>query len=117
MLRRMTGDATPFFTAAEERVARWLAAWDAQGIHRTATAGDDAGAAWLAAEAAALGATVSIEEVALDRLDPVAAFLEIGGERIDAVPVFDAPATDAAGIEGKLGPVGGDGDIVVAELS
>jgi hypothetical protein len=25
----------------EARAAKWLAAWDAQGIHRTATAGDD----------------------------------------------------------------------------
>jgi len=25
----------------EARAAKWLAAWDAQGIHRTATAGAD----------------------------------------------------------------------------
>ena len=37
---------------------RWLAAWDSQGNHRTATDGDNAGAEWLAAEAAALGADV-----------------------------------------------------------
>jgi hypothetical protein len=117
MLRAMASDATSFFDDAQQRAARWLAAWDGQGIHRTATAGDEAGAEWLAREAAALGAAVTIEEFALDRLDPVAAFLEIGGERIDGVPVFDAPATDAAGIAGRLGPVGGDAEIVVAELS
>src|SRR6185312_7179916 len=50
------------------------------------------------------------------RLDPGAAFLEIGGERIPAVPAFDAPATDSEGIEGRLGPVGGDAEIAVAEL-
>ena len=99
------------------RAARWLAAWDAQGTHRTATAGDMAGADWLAGEAAALGAAVEIEEFALDRLDPVAAFLEIDGTRIDAVPVFDTPPTDAAGIAGRLGPVGSDAEIVVAALS
>jgi hypothetical protein len=97
---------------AQARAAGWLAAWDAQGIHRTATAGDDAGAAWLAAEASALGAAVSLEPFALDRLDPAQCFLEIGGERIAAVPVFDAPATDKAGIAGSLGS-----DIAVAELS
>src|SRR5712691_7265125 len=91
MLRAMASDATPFFDDIRERAAGWLAAWDGQGIHRTATAGDNAGAEWLAREAAALGAAVAIEEFALDRLDPVAAFLEIDGERIDAVPVFDAP--------------------------
>ena len=121
MLRAMASDATSFFDEARARAARWLAAWDAQGIHRTATAGDNAGAEWLAREAGALGAPgairAEIEEFALDRLDPVLAFLEIEGERIEAVPVFDAPATDAAGIAGRLGPVGGDAEIVVAELS
>ena len=70
-------------------------AWDGQGNHRTGTVGGKAGAAWLTREAAALGGTVTLEEFALDRLDPVAAFLEIGAERIEAFPVFDAPATDA----------------------
>ncbi|HEV2334498.1 MAG TPA: hypothetical protein VGS13_03260 [Stellaceae bacterium] len=113
----MASDATPFFDDAARRAARWLAEWDAQGVHRTATAGDAAGADWLAREAAAQGAAVSIEEFALDRLDPVAAFLEIGTERIAAVPAFDAPSSDRAGVTGRLGPVGGDADIAVAELS
>jgi len=117
MLRRMYNNATAFFAAAEKRAARWLAAWDAQGAHRTASAGDEAGAEWLAREAAALGAAVSIEEFALDRLDPIAAFLEIGGERIAAVPAFDAPATDMAGVAGRLGLVGSNAEIAVAELS
>lgn len=98
--------------AIDPDIARRLAAWDGQGLHRTATAGDEAGAEWLAAEAAALGAAVTIEEFALDRLDPVDTFLEFGGERIPAVPVFDAPASDAAGINGQLGD-----DIAVAELT
>ena len=97
---------------AEVRAAAWLQAWDGQGVHRTGTAGDAAGADWLATEARALGANAVIEEFAFDRLDPVACFLEIGGERIDAVPVFDAPATDANGIRGALG-----GEIAVAELA
>ncbi|HEX5454253.1 MAG TPA: hypothetical protein VFX06_10710 [Stellaceae bacterium] len=95
-----------------ERAAFWLAAWDAQGLHRTGGDGDRAGAEWLAGEARALGAEVEIEPFALDRLDPVAAFLELGGERIEGVPVFDAPATGADGVTGRLG-----GEIAVAELS
>jgi len=117
MLRAMASDATSFFDDAERRAARWLADWDAQGFHRTATAGDAAGAEWLAREAAALGATVSIEEFALDRLDPATSFIEFARKRIDAVPVFDAPATSAAGVTGRLGLPGGDGEILVAELS
>src|SRR6266699_5329452 len=88
MLRAMAIDATSFFDDAQRRAARWLAAWDAQGIHRTATIGGRAGAVWLAQEAAALGAAVTIEEFALDRLDPETAYLEIGGAQIPAVPVF-----------------------------
>ena len=53
------------------RAAAWLSAWDSQGIHRTATAGDEAGAAWLANEAALLGADVAREAFTLDRIDPV----------------------------------------------
>jgi hypothetical protein len=99
-------------TEAETRAASWLQSWDAQGTHRTGTAGDTAGAEWLAGEAKSLGADVVIEEFMLDRLDPVASYLELGGDRIEAVPVFDAPATDANGIEGRLGS-----DIAVVELS
>ena len=97
---------------AEARAAAWLRAWDVQDVHRTGSEGDAAGAEWLAGEAKALGAEVAIEEFALDRLDPIAAYLELGGERIAGVPVFDAPATGIDGIEGRLGS-----EIAVVELS
>src|ERR1700730_5284278 len=99
------------------RAAAWLSAWDSQGIHRTATAGDEAGADWLAREAAGLGATPVIEDFALDRLDPGEAYLECAGARILGVPLFDAPATAADGVCGSLGIVGSDAAIGVAELS
>ena len=101
----------------EARAAEWLAAWDAQGIHRTVTVGDEGGADWLVREAAALGVVAASEEWGLDRLDPVAAYLEIDGVPIDGVPVFDAPATDPDGVTGALGPIGGQAAIAVAELS
>ncbi len=115
MLRPMSRNATPFSDGPEQCAASWLAAWDAQGIHRTATAGDNAGADWLAAEAEALGAKPVIEEFSLDRLDPEDAFLEIGSERIAGAPVFDAPP-DADGIAGRIGPPGSGAEIVCAEL-
>ena len=99
------------------RATDWVRAWDSQGHHRTGTNGDKAGAAWLAGEAVALGATVSSEAFALDRVDPVDACVEIAGARIDGVPVFDAPSTEAHGISGTLGPAGSDAAIGVAELS
>src|SRR5258707_6465241 len=91
------------FVEAQARAAKWLAAWDGQGIHRTAIAGDLAGAEWLAQEAAALGAEVTIEEFALDRLDPTSCFVEFGVRQIVAVPVFDAPATDPQGLARRPG--------------
>jgi hypothetical protein len=99
-------------TEAETRAADWLQAWDAQGTHRTGTACDQAGAEWLAGEAAAFGAEVRIEEFPFERLDPVEAYLDICGERIEGAPVFDAPPTGADGVEGRLGE-----EIAVAELS
>ncbi|HJU19806.1 MAG TPA: hypothetical protein VJ770_25410 [Stellaceae bacterium] len=112
----MSDYATAFRRDAEQQAAGRLAARDGHGVHRTATAGDDAGVRWLAAKARALGASVSTEEFALDRLDPITTFLEIGGERIEGVPVFNAPATDEAGVVGRLGAAG-EGEIAVAELS
>jgi hypothetical protein len=100
-----------------ERAAKWLEAWDAQGIHRTGTTGDADGAQWLALEAHEIGIDPVFEVFAFERLDPVSALLEIGGERIEAVPLFDAPPTAEAGVTGRLGPVGSAAEIGVAELS
>jgi hypothetical protein len=103
-------------TEAEARAAAWLQAWDAQGTHRTGTPGDRAGADWLAGEAAELGGAVTIEAFALDRLDPALACLEFAGELVTGIPVFDAPATGLDGVEGRLGPIGADAEIAIAEL-
>ena len=43
------------------RAIAWLSEWDSRGIHRTATAGDEAGANWLIREATGLGAAPAIE--------------------------------------------------------
>jgi hypothetical protein len=105
------------FDDAETRAVAWLTAWDSQDAHRTGTTGDEAGARWLAREAAGLGAKVTTEAFALDRLDPVACFLELDGRRIPAVPAFDAPATDTEGVTGTLNLSGHEDAIVVAKLS
>jgi hypothetical protein len=107
---RLSDDATT-------RGIAWLTAWDSQGLHRTATAGDQAGADWLIREAAGIGAAPEVEKFALDRLDPIDVYLECDGLRIPGVPVFDAPSTDRDGIAGELGPVGAETSIAVVELS
>jgi hypothetical protein len=94
-----------------------LIAWDAQGAHRTATTGDEAGAVWLAHEAAGFGVEMGTEVFELDRLDPVACYLELDGERIPGVPAFDAPAAGAHGMTGTLSLSGHDEAILVAKLT
>jgi hypothetical protein len=112
----MRPSLTPF-DEARARAVGWLTAWDAQGAHRTATTGDEAGAIWLAQEAAGLGVEVGTEVFELDRLDPVACYLELDGERIPALPAFDAPATCANGVTGTLSLSGNDEVILVAKLT
>jgi hypothetical protein len=105
------------FDEAKARTVAWLAAWDSQGIHRTGTSGDEAGAVWLTQEATSLGMEVTTEHFELDRLDPVACNLELDGERVSAVPAFDAPATSADGVAGTLNLNDHDNAILVAKLS
>jgi hypothetical protein len=112
MMRR-----SPYPDEAKARAVTWLTAWDSQGVHRTGTAGDEAGARWLADEAAGLGVEVASEVFTLDRLDPVACYLELDGERISGVPVFDASPTGADGLTGTLTLNGQEDGILVAQLS
>jgi hypothetical protein len=48
---------------------------------------------WLMREARKLGMVTAIEEFVVDRLDLIAAILEIDGMRVEGVPISDAPAT------------------------
>jgi hypothetical protein len=102
---------------ATTRAIGWLTAWDSQGIHRTATAGDQDGADWLIQEASGLGAAPAVEKFTLDRLDPIDSYLEFDGTRIPGIPVFDAPATGDDGVMGTLRPIEAEPGIAVAELS
>jgi len=98
-----------------QRIERILREYDAQGIHRTGTAVDRKSADWLAAQVRSCGATPVLESFAHNRVDPQAAFVEIAGRRIEGLPVFDGAFTDPAGVRGKLGPVGSDAGIGLAE--
>ena len=101
--------------ALEQRVAGVLQAYDAQGNHRTGTEIDNASAEWLADQARQYGAEVSLEPFPLSRVDPESCYLRIGGRRIDSVPVFDAGFTGAEGVRGRLGPLGSNAEIGLAE--
>ncbi len=101
--------------ALEQRIAQVIQAYDAQGYHRTGTEVDAASAEWLASQARQLGLKPSIEAFALNRVDPQAAYVRIGDRRIDGVPMFDATFTTADGVSGRLGPLGSDAEIGLAE--
>ncbi len=101
--------------AVERRIAEIVQAYDSQGNHRTATAGDIAAAEWLQAEIRAMGATPQLEAFPIDRVDPGPAYLDIGGRRIDGVPVFDAAFSGAEGVKGRLGALGSEAEIALVE--
>ena len=101
--------------ALEQRIADVMQAYDAQGNHRTRTEVDNASAEWLARQVRRSGADASLEPFSLNRIDPQSCYLRIGGRRIEGVPVFDAGFTGADGLQGKLGPLGSDAEIGLAE--
>jgi hypothetical protein len=98
-----------------EHVARIVAAYESQGIHRTGTDVDRLSAEWLAAEVRDAGLTPALEPFPLSRVDPIATALTVRGRHIPGVPLFDAAFTGAAGIEGRFGPIGGDAELALAE--
>jgi hypothetical protein len=105
----------PRAVALEQRIAYVLAAYDAQGNHRTGTSSDNASAEWLARQVQQLGAKPELEPFALSRVDPQSCHLRIADRRIDGVPLFDANFTDAEGVRGRLGLLGSDAEIGLAE--
>ncbi len=102
-------------SSVEDRAAAFVRAYDAQGIHRTAHAGDDENAEMLASEARALGAEVSFDELAIERIEPVECHVEIGETRFPAFPMFDGAFTGPQGLAGKLGGLGQEAPIALVE--
>jgi len=101
----------------EERVGSVLQEYDAQGNHRTGTEVDNTSAQWLANYVRRCGIEPSLERFALSRVDPQLTYARIGDRRIDGVPVFDGAFTTADGVRGRLGPLGSDAEIGLAETS
>ena len=98
-----------------ERVADVIREYDAQGWHRTGTDADVESARWLAERCRAYAVDVELEEVPLDRLELGDCYVEADGRRADGLPLFDGGFTDAAGVSGRLGPLGSDAEIGLLE--
>jgi hypothetical protein len=101
----------------EQRVAAVIQTYDAQGNHRTGTEVDKASAEWLAKQVQKLGIEPSLEPFTLSRVDPQLCYLRIGDRRIDGVLLFDAGFTAVEGVRGRLGPLGSDAEIGLAETT
>jgi hypothetical protein len=99
------------------RAAEVIRGYSAEGFHRTATGVDRRSADRMIGFARAGGAAPSLEAFELSRVDPVAHFIEIDGQRIDGLPMFDGPFTTADGVTGAIGPIGGDRAIAFASIA
>lgn len=111
----MTASQLVAADVVEQRVGSVVAAYDRQGAHRAGTDVDHRSAEWLAGCARRLGVEAELEPFALNRVDPQPSFVRIADRHIEGVPLFDAAFTTAGGLHGRLGPLGSDAEIAVAE--
>ena len=100
-----------------ERVARCIREYDSQGWHRTGTGVDLLSARWLAREVENIGPEPRLEPFRLQRISPLKNRLEVDGDVIEGLPLFDGGFTESEGIEGNLGPLGSEARIGVTEVS
>ena len=104
-------------TQTVSRIAAAIREYEEQGFHRTATAVDRASGDWLANQVRLTGLPAALESFPVNRVDPVAGTLTIDGRRIEGLPLFDGQFTSAAGIRGRLGPLGSNAEIGLAETA
>jgi hypothetical protein len=98
-----------------QRIARIISEYDRQGIHRTGSEVDAKSARWLAGAVRQCGLNPSLEPFIINRVDPKSCYLLVDGKRIEGLPIFDGRFTDAAGVRGRIGPLGGETEIGLIE--
>ncbi len=99
-----------------DHIARIIAAYDAQGNHRTGTDVDRASGDWLADEIQALGFEPILERFPFNRIDVEMAALKLNGDTYDGTPIYDGSYTSHDGVSGSLGPLGSGVEIAVAQV-
>lgn len=95
-----------------DRIANVIAAYSAQGIHRTGTDIDRASAHWLANEVETIGLIPVLFNFEFDRFVYESANIKIGNTVIEGIPCYDC-LPQRSTISGHLGTPDGDGDIVL----
>jgi hypothetical protein len=96
-----------------DNIARIIAAYDRQGIHRTGTDVDNASARWLAEEITQIGATPRLVPFPLERMDVIAARATVAGISYEGLPLFDGAISGADGVAGQLGRLGSGAPIAL----
>ena len=104
-LRAAADDATD---GVAGRAADIVREYSREGFHRTATTVDRASADRLRSLARAAGVEARLEPFELSRVDPGPAFLDLGGRRLEGLPMFDGEFTSRDGIRAALGSSGSD---------
>ncbi len=112
------GTVSRKLTLADEqpRAAQLIREYDQQGIHRTGTTVDERSARWLADQVRRCGLTPSLDPFTLSRVDPRSCYLQIGGKRIEGLPVFDGGFTSASGVRGRFGPLDSEAEIGLTQF-
>ena len=98
-------------------IAQVISEFDAQGWHRTGTLVDHESAHWLADKAREIGVAAELEPFGLSRVDPRECWLEVGGNRIPGLPMFDGEFTSSGGVRGRIGSLGSDAEIGLGRVT
>ena len=102
--------------AQHQRISRTIQEYDAQGWHRTGTEVDHKSARWLADKGRKLGLDVALGRFKLSRIDSEFGYLEVDGQRIEGLPMYDGTFTGLEGIHGRIGVVGSSAEIGLSAL-
>ncbi len=90
----------------DQRVAGYIADYDAQGIHRTGTEVDLKSAEWLSDLIRDIGLEAKLNRLSLERIQVLKSQITVEGRQLEGVPMFDCGAyTDSKGITGRLGDI------------
>ena len=99
---------------AYNRINRVIRDYDAQGDHRTGSPVDAQSGLWLSDRVDDAGIVPELEWMGVPTVQSHAAFLELNGQRIDGVPLYDGGVTTPEGLTGTLGDQGSASDIGIA---